>query len=137
MSEAIPRLVTPPALSSNSDDHDLGVSNIAGPSRLALNTSTQDANVKDALSARLEAASTSMGLKVRKRPAKLALHSSATTKGDTLQVRDFVVSSKSVPSSPVVYTMQGKTTASADTQLRDSLRGTPRRRPSVPFGLRM
>lgn len=97
----------------------------------------------------------------RKRPAKLSLNvapaapssalssrlAGASAQHSALNAPQWNLSTRSVPSSPVVSNPpkgegeDGHQLASQQDeesrQLRDNLRGAPRRRPSVPFGLRM
>lgn len=100
---------------------------MAGPSRLGL------AFHREGMSSR-------KGGKNRKVPTRLLSPSQSTGRSSSLQVNDSGLCSRSVPSSPMAPSGFGKHVDLNEDdreRLRDSLRGAPRRRPSVPFGLRM
>lgn len=82
-----------------------------------------------------------LSTRIRKKPTRLTLPSKPRRPSDT-DGSETGPGSRSVPSSPLStkhakYAQQADEAEDGREQLRDTLRGAPRRRPSVPFGLRM
>lgn len=96
---------------------------IAGPSRLGL-AFRREANVNPI-------ATSPSRQRRRKVPPKLL--------SPPQSIKDVLAGSRSMPSSPMFPSKLGKATndvVEEREQLRESLRGAPRRRPSVPFSMR-
>jgi hypothetical protein len=111
----------------SSNGQGLAEKDIAGPSRLGF--AFRRETVKGA-------AIKQIGERRRKMPVKLL---SPPQSSDSMQTKEVIPGIRSMPSSPMFPSKFGKATDEVEKEresLRDSLRGTPRRRPSVPFGMR-
>lgn len=111
----------------SSSSNTLAEKDMAGPSRLGL-------------AFRREGMFSRKRNKNRKVPARLLSPPRPADRSNSLQLNDSLLCSRSVPTSPVAPSGFGKeVNVNEDDRerLRDSLRGSPRRRPSVPFGLKM